>query len=237
MAALRYWVVMPAAGTSQRMGLDTPKQYLPLHGATVIETSLDVFLKHSAITGVVVAIHQDDKSWDQLAVKSSDKVHSVLGGKSRSESVLNAIRYLENTSAEDQDFVIVHDAARPCLRSSDVDLLIQQFEGDDVGGILAAPVSDTLKIVENRAGAVTVVKTLNRESIWRALTPQMFRLSVLSRALKYCVKQNIAITDEASAVEQLGLSVNLVRGQSDNIKITHAEDLALAAGILKKNNR
>ncbi len=151
MAALRYWVVVPAAGTSQRMGVDIPKQYLPLDDSTVIEISLEKFLNHPKVSGVVVALHLDDKHWDNLAVNSNDKIHTVIGGKSRTESVLNAITYLENTPAEDQDFVIVHDAARPCLRNTDLDLLMQQLESDDVGGILGAPVSDTLKMVEKRS--------------------------------------------------------------------------------------
>lgn len=234
MTAPRYWVIVPAAGISQRMGADTPKQYLPLNDATVIEAALSNFLKHPYILGVVVALHHDDRHWDDLAASHDDKIHTVLGGKSRSESVLNAITFLEGASAEDDDYVIVHDAARPCLRSTDLELLLQQLEGDEVGGILAAPVSDTLKMVEKKTGAV---KTLDRESIWRALTPQMFRLSILSRALKHCEERGIGITDEASAVEQLGLRVKLVKGQSDNIKITHAEDLELAAGIFKNINQ
>ncbi|MFK7814800.1 MAG: 2-C-methyl-D-erythritol 4-phosphate cytidylyltransferase [Gammaproteobacteria bacterium] len=234
---MQYWVIVPAAGTSQRMATSVPKQYLPLSGSTVIEASLRNFLKHPNVLGVVVALHKDDSNWENLAINSDSKIHTVLGGESRSASVLNAIRYLKNTPAEDQDFVIVHDAARPCLRYTDLELLMQQLENDDVGGILAAPVIDTLKVIEKQDKSLsTIVKTLDRESIWRALTPQMFRLDVLSRALEYCVKQNIDITDEASAIEQLGLRVKLVKGQSDNIKITHTEDIELAAGVLKKIN-
>ncbi len=236
-ATRQYWVVMPAAGTSQRMATSIPKQYLPLSGSTVIEVSLSNFLKHPNVQGVVIALHKDDKHWENLAISRDSKIHTVLGGESRSVSVLNAIRYLENTPAEDQDFVMVHDAARPCLRYSDIELLIQQLEDDDVGGILAAPTSDTLKMIEKQDESLSkIVQTLSRENIWRALTPQMFRLSVLSRALSYCVNQNIGITDEASAIEQIGLQAKIVKGQSDNIKITHAEDLELAAGILKRIN-
>ncbi len=247
--ALQYWVVIPAAGISRRMGAPIPKQYLPLAGSTVIEHSLSNFLKHPMISGVVVALHQQDKHWENLAV-SDHKIHTVIGGSSRTESVLNAVTYLNTTLANDQDFVLVHDAARPCLRSTDLNVLIQQLEGDDIGGILAAPVSDTLKVIEkgvssekklsskdesNQVASVnTVAKTLDRDNIWRAFTPQMFRLSVLTQALKHCSNLNIEVTDEASAVEQLGMQVKLVQGQSDNIKVTHAVDLELAAGILKK---
>ncbi len=235
MAALQYWVIVPAAGAGQRMGATIPKQYLPLENSTVIEISLRHFLNNPKISGVVVALHQDDKCWNELTITKDDRIHTVIGGKTRTESVFNAVSCLENTSAEDQDFVIVHDAARPCLRNTDLELLMQQLENDDVGGILAAPVSDTLKMADKLTESIsTVVKTLDRASIWRALTPQMFRLGILNRALKYCMKLNIEVTDEASAVEQLGLQVKLIKGQSDNIKITHAEDLELAAGILKK---
>jgi 2-C-methyl-D-erythritol 4-phosphate cytidylyltransferase len=265
--ALQYWVVIPAAGTSQRMGASIPKQYLPLADLTVIEHSLSNFLKHPKISGVVVALHQEDKHWENLALHNN-KIQTVIGGASRTESVLHAISYLNTTSANDQDFVLVHDAARPCLRNTDLNLLIQQLEDDDVGGLLAAPVTDTLKMVDKkisseknpssktglgkpesdlpgsgqagsdqRMSVNTVVKTLDRDRIWRAFTPQMFRLAVLTQALRHCSKLGVDVTDEASAVEQLGLQVRLVKGQSDNIKITHAVDLELAAGILKKIKR
>ncbi len=233
----RFWVIIPAAGTSQRMGAAVPKQYLPLGKATVIEAAISNFLLHPKIAGVIVALHADDQYWNNLAVTTNEKIHTVIGGESRTESVHNAINYLDKAPAEDQDFVLVHDAARPCLRYNDLDLLIQQLEQDDVGGILAAPVSDTLKVVEKQQSHNTVNKTLDRECVWRAFTPQMFRLTTLKKALVYCAKQNTNVTDEASAIEALGLQVKLVRGHSDNIKVTHAEDLELAAAILKNINQ
>jgi len=238
MAALRYWAIIPAAGSSQRIGTAVPKQYLSLGDTTVIEASLSSFLKHPNIDGVIVALQADDQYWANLAVTKNEKIHTVIGGGSRAESVHNAIKYLENTPAKDEDFVLVHDAARPCLRYTDLDSLIQQLEQDDVGGILAAPVSDTLKLIEKQAGLInTVNKTLDRENIWRAFTPQMFRLVTLKKALAHCIKQNIKVTDEASAVEALGLQVKLIKGHSDNIKVTHAEDLELASTIFKKINQ
>jgi len=237
-AALRYWAIIPAAGSSQRIGAAVPKQYTSLGNATVIEASLSSFLKHPNIDGVIVALQANDQYWANLEATKNEKIHTVIGGESRAESVHNAIKYLENTSAKDEDFVLVHDAARPCLRYTDLDSLIQQLVQDDVGGILAAPVSDTLKLIEKQAGlSNTVNKTLDRENIWRAFTPQMFRLATLKKALAHCLKQNIKVTDEASAVEALGLQVKLVKGHSDNIKITHAEDLELASAILKKINQ
>ncbi len=238
MAALRFWAIIPAAGISQRMKSSVPKQYLPLADTTVIEASLSSFLQQPNITGVIVALNADDQNWDTLSVSKNEKIHTVIGGNSRAESVYNALQYLDDTLAEDQDFVLVHDAARPCLRHSDLDLLMQELEQDEVGGILASPMSDTLKMAEMQEGSGNVVsKTLDREIIWRAHTPQMFRLGTLKKALAHCVKNNIKITDEASAIEHLGLQVKLIKGQSDNIKITHAEDLALATTILKIINQ
>ncbi len=234
---IRNWAIIPAAGSSERIGTLVPKQYLPLDNTTVIEAAISNFLQHPKITGVIVALHPDDQHWGHLAITRNEKIHSVIGGESRAESVQNAINYLENTPAEDQDFVLVHDAARPCLRYTDLELLIEQLEQDDVGGILASPVSDTLKVVDNQNGSMnTVNKTLDRENVWRALTPQMFRLATLKKALMHCVKHNIKVTDDASAVEHLGLKIKLVKGHGDNIKITHTEDLELAAAILKKIN-
>jgi 2-C-methyl-D-erythritol 4-phosphate cytidylyltransferase len=219
------------------MGAEVPKQYLPLCDATVIEASISCFLRHPKISGVVVALHAEDQYWNSLAVVRHEKIHTVIGGKTRTDSVYNALKYLDNTPAEEQDFVLVHDAARPCLRDEDVNLLMQKLEQDDVGGILAAPASDTLKLAEQPSGSnsdsnATVSKTLDRSMIWKAFTPQMFRLGVLKKALSHCGQNNTAVTDEASAIEALGLKVQLVEGRSDNIKVTHAEDLVIAAAIL-----
>jgi len=234
---IRYWAIIPAAGTSQRMEAEVPKQYLPLGDATVIEASLSCFLHHSKISGVIVALHAEDQYWNNLAVRLNEKIHTVLGGVSRTDSVYNAINYLENTPAEDHDFVLVHDAARPCLHVEDLDSLMQKLEQDDVGGILASPVSDTLKLVEQQVDFKNVVgKTLDRSMIWKAFTPQMFRVGVLKNALSHCIKNNITVTDEASAIEALDLKVQLVEGRSDNIKVTHVEDLVIAAAILNERD-
>lgn len=232
--SLRYWAIIPAAGRSQRMGGEIPKQYLAINDATVIEYSLKCFLRHPNIAGVIVALHADDQHWNQLELVKNEKIHTVVGGNTRADSVNNAMCYLENTPAEESDYVLVHDAARPCLRYSDLELLMNQLKDDEVGGILAAPVSDTLKVSEAEH---VVQKTLDREKIWRAFTPQMFRLKHLRSAMQYCIDKKITITDEASAIEAQDLHVKLVRGQNDNIKITHAEDLELATAILKKMNQ
>lgn len=233
-ASLRYWAIIPAAGSSQRMGGRVPKQYLAINDATVIEYSLKCFLRHPGIAGVIVALHADDQYWNQLDLVKNEKIHTVVGGNTRADSVYNALHYLENTPAEESDYVLVHDAARPCLRYSDLELLMSQLKDDEVGGILAAPVSDTLKMSKAKD---VIQKTLNREKIWRAFTPQMFRLKHLRSAMQYCIDKKITITDEASAIESQNLPVKLVKGQSDNIKITHTEDLMLATAILKKINQ
>ena len=236
--SLRHWVIIPAAGTSQRMGAEIPKQYLTINGTTVIEAALSNFLNHPEVNALIVAIHESDQYWHDLDVVNKDKLHTVVGGDSRSKSVKNAVAYLEQTSASENDFVLVHDAARPCLTYEDLDLLIQKLKEDEVGGILASPVCDTLKLVaQNEQDNNFIDKTLDRKNIWRALTPQMFRLKYLKQALQHCDEKNISITDEASAVEALGLPVKLIQGRNDNIKVTHQEDLLLAETILKNLNQ
>lgn len=236
-AALRYWAIIPAAGTSQRMNHavreQTPKQYLPLGTTTVIEASLSCFLNHPKISGIIVVLNADDQNWDNLELTSNEKIHTVAGGSTRAESVQNAVSYLDTMSIKENDFILVHDAARPCLRYSDLETLLAELKEEKVGGILAAPVSDTLKLanVDNQ-DSYFVTKTLDRSNIWRAFTPQMFRAKYLKKAFNHCEKNNISVTDEASAIEVLGLPVKLVRGHSDNIKITHQEDLQLAEVIL-----
>lgn len=237
-ATFRHWAIIPAAGAGSRVGSATPKQYLPINDTTVIEASLDCFLKHPEIAGVVVALHEGDQHWATLSVASNEKIHTVVGGESRADSVNNAVEYLINTPADDKDFVLVHDAARPCLRYSDLELLISTLETDEVGGVLASPVSDTLKLVKSKEQTVnTVSETLDRDKIWRAFTPQMFRLKLLKQALTHSKDKSIVITDEASAIEAINQQVKLLKGHSDNIKITHQEDLELAEVILKKQGR
>ena len=234
----RHWAIIPAAGAGSRVGSATPKQYLPINDTTVIEASLSCFLKHPEIAGVVVALQEGDQHWATLSVANNEKIHTVVGGESRADSVKNAVEYLINTPADDTDFVLVHDAARPCLRYSDLELLISTLETDEVGGVLAAPVSDTLKLVKSKEQTVnTVSETLDRDTIWRAFTPQMFRLKLLKQALTHSKDKSIVITDEASAIEAINQQVKLVKGHSDNIKITHQEDLELAEVILKKQGR
>ena len=227
----RCWAVIPAAGSSQRMGAELPKQYLPINDLTVIEASLSCFQRHPNIAGIVVALHKNDRHWKSLAVAKDASIHTVTGGATRANSVYAAINKLLEIAKED-DFVLVHDAARPCLSFKDLDTLIKQLQNDEVGGILATKVVDTIK--KSHHDRLNVVKsTVDRSRLWKALTPQMFRISILKNALQHCLKNNIKVTDEASAVEELELEVKLIEGRSDNIKITQQEDLQLADFILK----
>lgn len=222
----RIWVVIPAAGVGRRMAGIIPKQYLALKGRTVIEWSLAPILARPEVAAVVIGLAPDDRSFASLSVSRDSRVQTTLGGAERSDSVLNGLRALQ---ANDHDWVLVHDAARPCLHAEDVDALINALRDDDVGGLLAAPVADTLKSANANQ---RVNLTVPRKDLWRALTPQMFRFGVLHRALLQAAAGGVSVTDESAAVERLGLSPKLVAGRNDNIKITVPEDLALAAHIL-----
>ncbi len=232
------WAIIPAAGISQRMGMAVPKQYLRLQDSTVLEASLSCFLQHQKIAGVVVALHPKDQVWPKLNISTDKSIHTVVGGESRAQSVYFALNKVLEMSASN-DFVLVHDAARPCLCYTDLDLLIQKLQLDDVGGILATPIIDTIKQANQRRtnSNIEVSKTIDRTHLWKALTPQMFRITVLKKALNYCFENNIEVTDEASAVEALGLNVKLIEGRSDNIKITRPEDINLAESIAKYLNQ
>jgi len=225
----RCWAVIPAAGVGSRMQADRPKQYLPLLGETVIETTLQRLLSHARISGGVVAISSDDGWWPALSVDVDKPLWVADGGTERCHSVRNALRCL-SAQAEDDDWVLVHDAARPCLRTEDVDELIRCCETHPVGGLLAVPVKDTLKRAD---AAQTVLETVDRNRLWQAQTPQMFRLGALRDALQQALDANALVTDEASAMERAGHAPLLVEGHADNLKITHPEDLALAALYLQ----
>lgn len=226
----RIWVVIPAAGVGQRMAAPVPKQYLPLAGTTVLQQTVSRFDRHPRVDGIVVVVSPDDVRWGELAASMSDTVTAVHGGAERCHSVRNALEAL-GQYADEQDWVLVHDAARPCVRVEDIDCLLAELEGDQTGGLLAVPVRDTMK----RADAGNRVReTVDREGLWHALTPQMFRLGMLHAALSDAIEAGIDVTDEASAMEYDGHRPLLVEGHSDNIKITRQEDLALAQFLLER---
>ncbi len=229
----KYWVVIPAAGISQRMGHEIPKQYQKLGDSTVIEVTLSKFLQHPKITEIIVVLHAEDKHWSTLDNLELKNIKTILGGATRAESVFNAVQELSNVASEN-DFVLVHDAARPCLSKDDLNALINALQHDDVGGILAAPVSDTIK--EVTPDSLKIKQTIDRSVLVKALTPQMFRFGILQKALQHCSKQKIHATDEASAIEIMGLNVKIVMGSSGNIKITNMNDLTIAQAILSLVN-
>lgn len=227
--SVSFWAVVPAAGVGSRMRADQPKQYLPLLGKTVLEQTLDCLLQADVFSAIAVAIAQADPYWSELACASDNRIITAAGGKRRADSVLSALQSLA-TRAADNDWVLVHDAARPCLTRADLTYLINELEHDEVGGILALPCHDTLKNVATDK----ITETIDRSTIWRALTPQMFHYGVLKHALE-CANNNAAITDEASALELQGWQPKVVAGRPDNIKITCAEDLALARFYLQQH--
>jgi 2-C-methyl-D-erythritol 4-phosphate cytidylyltransferase len=221
-ALAHFWALIPAAGVGSRMGADRPKQYLELAGKTILEHSLACFLDHPQLHGVVVSLALDDPYWPSLACAQDPRIARAEGGRERADSVLNGLQRLSELGAQDGDWVLVHDAARPNLARSDLDLLLAQLADDAVGGLLAVPVRDTLK----RAGADgRVLQTVDRSLIWQAYTPQMFHFGLLQRALAQALAAGVAITDEASAVEWLGQAPRLIEGRADNLKITRPEDL------------
>ncbi|WP_299981790.1 2-C-methyl-D-erythritol 4-phosphate cytidylyltransferase [uncultured Pseudoteredinibacter sp.] len=230
----QFWAVIPAAGIGSRMASDRPKQYLSLNNKTVIEHSLEKLLVNPQIAGVYVAIAEHDRFWAELDISKHPKVQRVDGGSERADSVLNALQAMavdQSSNIQPNDWVLVHDAARPCLRPESLQALIESLADDAVGGILANPVSDTIKRV---ASDNHIQQTIDRRALWQAQTPQMFRFELLRESLQNALAQNVAITDEASAIEWAGQVAKVVPGPSDNIKITRPEDLALAQFILSR---
>lgn len=259
----RYWVLMPAAGVGKRFGAERPKQYLELGTWWVIDYSLDLFLNHPAIAGVVVVLGPEDPYWPQGRFAHHARVHRATGGAERSDSVANGLECLANVlDAAEQDWVLVHDAARPCLTREDLDRLLQVLNSPvapDHGALLAVPLHDTVKretpTLRVEGGRLIPVKrsefkqdvslsfppmvaeTLPREMLWRAFTPQAFPLGLLREALARVRADGSAVTDDASAVERLRYTPYLISARSDNIKITRPEDLALAAFYLEQQGR
>lgn len=222
---MAYWAVVPAAGVGRRMGADVPKQYLRLRGQTVIEHTLNRLCAHSRINAIVVAISDGDEHWSNIDLNQFSKpIMKAPGGAERCHSVVNALALLRGEASAD-DWVLVHDAARPCLRLSDIDHLIATLSDHPVGGLLGLPVSDTMKRTDREG---TIQHTVDRKGLWRALTPQMFRLRHLHDALQHALADDYLVTDEASAMEHSGLSPLMVEGHGDNIKITRPSDLPLA---------
>lgn len=213
------WVVIPAAGIGQRYG-DKPKQYLQVINQTILEHTIEKFY---AAKKIVVALSEKDAFFSTLGCASHPKVQTVIGGATRAQSVTHALVALKDTACG-EDWVIVHDAVRPCLATQDLNYLVLSLKDDPVGGILATPVKDTLKEVSDN-----LFKTVSRENLWQAQTPQMFRYELLLKALA----QSLNVTDEAQAIEILGLKPQVVAAQYPNPKLTYAEDLPYIEWLLK----
>lgn len=226
----RTWIVVPAAGASRRVGGPVPKPYLNLLGRSVLEHSLRALLAHPGIAGGVVVLAADDNEWPRQPADLRQRVMATVGGRERCDSVLNGLRAL---AADADDWVLVHDAARPCLSLQDLSRLIDACRDDATGGLLAVPVADTLK----RAGeGGRAIGTVPRERLWRAQTPQMFRHGALRSALEQALAAGEQPGDEATAMERAGHAPLLVEGSPFNIKITRPADLAFAEAVLTARN-
>lgn len=218
--------VVPAAGVGSRMQADKPKQYLTIQGKTILEHTLSVLLNYAPISEIIVAAAENDPYLAKVAVLTSPKIRLVNGGETRADSVLNGLKAISQPL---QTWVLVHDAARPCLTHGDLDKLLEIQE--DNGAILALPATDTIKKTDQQA---QIAATEDRNFIWLAQTPQFFRADLLMHALENAEKQGYSVTDEASAMELAGFRPHLVAGRSDNIKVTRPEDLALAEFYLSR---
>ncbi|MBV2210377.1 MAG: 2-C-methyl-D-erythritol 4-phosphate cytidylyltransferase [Thermomonas sp.] len=225
------WALVPAAGSGRRFGGETPKQYLHAAGKPLIEHALCALLAHPEVEGAVVALAADDPRWPGWTSLHGKPVLTCVGGGERADSVLAALHALPER-VDEEALLLVHDAARPNLRRDDIEKLITAANASADGAILAAPVRDTLKRADTHA---RIASTEPRAALWRALTPQAFRRGLLQRALEAAQAAGVIVTDEAMAVERLGLHPQLVEGREDNLKVTTPADLALAEFLLRQH--
>jgi len=226
------WCVVPAAGIGSRMQQERPKQYLPFRSATILDMTLSRLLASQRFEKIVVCLKRGDPYWTSSEYASDERIIVADGGDERADSVLNGIQAVK-AYAGPSDWVLVHDAARPCVRLVDIEQLINTASNQQQGAILAVPIHDTIKYVS----AGVALKTLDRTSLWRALTPQIFRLDDLEQALLTAKLNSMQVTDEASAIEQLNKAVMIVEGRADNIKITCPDDLVLADFYMQQQEK
>ncbi|MGU3416154.1 2-C-methyl-D-erythritol 4-phosphate cytidylyltransferase [Enterobacteriaceae bacterium C34A] len=220
--------VVPAAGFGRRMQTECPKQYLSIGNKTILEHAVAALLAHPRVERVIIAISDGDVRFQQLSLAHHPQITVVEGGAERADSVLAGLR-----AAGDAEWVLVHDAARPCLHQDDLANLLALSETSRVGGILAAPVRDTMKRAE--PGKEAIANTVDRTDLWHALTPQFFPRELLFDCLTRALNEGATITDEASALEYCGFHPELVAGRADNIKVTRPEDLRLAEFYLTRS--
>lgn len=223
------WAIVPAAGRGSRYGGELPKQYLDIAGAPLLAYALRAVLAHPSVGGAMVVLSEDDALWPGWTELDGKPIRTCIGGAERADSVLAGLAALPDDVRPD-DFVLVHDAARPHLRASDLERLLDLGRGDPVGAILAAPVRDTLKRAGDDGG---IDATESRDGLWRALTPQLFRRLQLTRALEAARDAGITVTDESMAMERQGHRPLLVEGSDDNLKVTTPADLPLAEFLLR----
>ena len=224
------WAIVPAAGRGTRFGGGVPKQYLDVAGRPLLAHTVQALLAHPAVQGAMVVLAEGDAHWPGWQALADKPIVTCIGGSERADSVLAGLAALPESVRPD-DFVLVHDAARPNLRFDDLDQLLNRGRTDPVGAILATPVRDTLKRAGDDGG---IDGTQPRERLWRALTPQLFRRLQLTRALETARRDGLTVTDESMAMEQQGLRPLLVEGSDDNFKITTPADLARFAFILAR---
>jgi 2-C-methyl-D-erythritol 4-phosphate cytidylyltransferase len=227
------WALVPAAGVGARMGADRPKQYLPLFGRPILQHTLERLGSYVPLRGIFVGLSPGDAYWPSLPPHLPKVLGTFPGGQERAHTVLNGLKALLAHAAS-HDWVMVHDAVRPCVRHGDIDKLVRAVAGHPDGGLLGLPLMDTVKRVDPMDH---VVETVPRAGLWRALTPQLFPVARLRRALEAAVQQGVAITDEAAAIELDGGHPRMVAGHGDNIKITLPADIELAEMVLKQQAR
>lgn len=214
------------------MNVDIPKQYLEIRGKTLIEHTIERLLDFPLLEKVVVVLDRNDSYYKDIELLRDERILLGKGGAERYQSVLNGLNVLSELASGD-DWVMVHDVARPCIRRADLDWLVSQLEGHPVGGILGNPVRDTMKRTEGSA----ICETVDRNNLWHALTPQMFRLKLLQDAMKQAIDDEMPVTDEASAIEYSGKQPVMVEGHPDNIKVTRGTDLALASLYIEQQSK
>ena len=227
------WAIVPAAGSGSRSGSGVPKQYRELLGKPMLHHVLDVLCSHPDINGLMLALAPGDGHWQGIDSWRGRPLRTCIGADTRSGSVLAALQALQDALGNEAQ-VLVHDAARPCLRSEDLAHLLESAAAHPVGALLAGRMCDTVKFAGDDA---LVSGTLDRRPLWRAFTPQVFPAHSLRRALEHARQEQVEVSDESAAIERLGLSPLLVEGANDNIKVTVAADFALAEAILQSRSR
>lgn len=230
----KFWVIIPAAGIGSRMQMDRPKQYLQLENKTILEHTVSCFLDHSEFETVYVGLSEKDSYFESYGLNRLSRVETFKGGAERADTVLNGLEFIASKVNAD-DWVWVHDAARPCLSREEIDLLIKALKHDVTGLVLGVPITDTLKRVFQSSDSLPGIKeTVDRSDLWRAMTPQVFKYADLRKALEFCRDNSQCITDEASAIEKVGLQASMIHGSEQNIKVTVPADILKVRDFLAK---